>query len=303
MSIIFEPAVREDRAIMAVAVMIATNATLAVADVIIKVTLSEMPLAQFIFLRSCITLPVLVVLMRTCLPGRPVRPAHLGWAALRSVLLLSSLLLYYASLPRLAFSLAAATYYTIPLFVTLLSAILIRDHIGAKGWLAVGLGFIGVLLMLKPDVNDLNLAVLLPLGSAFLYAVGMVLTRTRNRSENPLALAFVFNCIAVLAGGAVGIAGLVLPAQGGALPVVPWLSLSEISWPLIVLLSLTMLIGSVGTAFAYQAGPPSLVSTWDFTYLAFAVLLGVTVFSEHLDMISVLGVTLIPLAGMIVLRR
>lgn len=49
-------------------------------------------------------------------------------------------------------------------------------------------------------------------------------------------------------------------------------------WALIGLLSMTMLIGSVGTAIAYQLGPSSIISTGDFSYLAFAVLWGVVLF-------------------------
>lgn len=64
-----------------------------------------------------------------------------------------------------------------------------------------------------------------------------------------------------------------------------------------------MLIGSVGTAFAYQLGPASVISTWDFSYLAFAVLWGVVLFSERLDGVSVLGIALIAAAGIIVVRR
>ena len=72
---------------------------------------------------------------------------------------------------------------------------------------------------------------------------------------------------------------------------------------MIGLLSLTMLVGSVRTAAAYRLGPPQIVSTWDFSYLAFAVLLGVGLFAATLDLASVLGITLLPLAGIIVIRR
>ncbi|TIW91994.1 MAG: hypothetical protein E5V37_19155 [Mesorhizobium sp.] len=66
---------------------------------------------------------------------------------------------------------------------------------------------------------------------------------------------------------------------------------------------MAMLIGSVGTAIAYQLGPSSIISTWDFSYLAFAVLWGVVLFSERLDAVSMLGIVLIALAGIIVTRR
>jgi LPXTG-motif cell wall-anchored protein len=74
-------------------------------------------------------------------------------------------------------------------------------------------------------------------------------------------------------------------------------------WGLIFLLGIAMFIGSVGTAFAYQTGPASVVSTYDFSYLAFAVLWGAIFFSESLDATALLGIVLIAAAGVIVVRR
>lgn len=117
---------------------------------------------------------------------------------LRSGLLLSSLLLYYASLPRLDLSMAAAVYYTILLF----AAIGIREAVGIQGWVGVAIGFTGVLVMLKPQAGDLNIAALLPLLSAMLYALGMAITRTRSHREHPLVLSPTLNLIAIGVAGA-----------------------------------------------------------------------------------------------------
>lgn len=292
---------KTDRTALAVSVMVLTDLTLSIADAIIKVTIADLPLSQFIFLRSCITLPMLILLLKWRFPLVSLRPIHTGWAIFRSALLLSSLLLYYASLPHLDFSMAAAVYYTIPLFVALFSAVWIREPVGTKGWLGVALGFSGVLLMMKPQTGDLTVHTLLPLAAAILYAIAMVLTRTRNRGENPFVLALMFNLMALVLGGISGLANF-SSGEAGALTE-NWFSAGEIPWSLILLLSMTMLIGSVGTAMAYQLGPPALISTWDFSYLAFAVLWGVVFFSERLDTASIVGIVLIPVAGFIVLRR
>lgn len=290
-----------DRTGFAVVVMVFTCLTLSVADAIIKVTISNMPLAQFIFLRSCITLPLLVVILKWRFPQTPLLPARPGWATLRSALLLASLLLYYASLPRLDLSMAAAVYYTIPLFITLFAALWIREPVGPKGWVAVAIGFGGVLLMLRPEAGDLNIHALLPLGAAILYAVGMIVTRTKVRSENPFVLALIFNLIAIVLGGMASLAGPGTIQPGlftGA-----WITMDAWQWALILLLSGSMLIGSVGSAIAYQSGPPSIVATWDFSYLAFAVLWGVALFSERLDPASAAGIALIAFAGIIAIRH
>ncbi|TIX04565.1 MAG: DMT family transporter, partial [Mesorhizobium sp.] len=140
---------KADRVGIAVATMVFTDLTLSMADAMIKVAISDMPLAQFIFLRSCVTLPLLILFLKWRLPQVSLRPARLGWAIMRSGLLLSSLLIYYASLPHLDFSMAAAVYYTIPLFITVFAAFWTREPVGVQPWIGVALGFVGALLMLK----------------------------------------------------------------------------------------------------------------------------------------------------------
>ncbi|MER8912097.1 DMT family transporter [Mesorhizobium sp. M0854] len=301
---ISQTAPKADRVGIAIAAMVFTDLTLSIADAIIKVTISDMPLSQFIFLRSCVTLPLLISILKWRFPQVSLRPAYPGWAIVRSSLLLSSLLIYYASLPRLDFSMAAAVYYTIPLFITLFAAFWIREPVGVQGWVGVALGFIGVLLMQKPQVGDLGIHAVMPLVSAILYALAMVLARTKSRGENPFVLALIFNLIAIVLGGSASLATVMAGSEGGqSLFMGAWIPMGWTQCALIGLLSMTMLIGSVGTAIAYQLGPSSIISTWDFSYLAFAVLWGVVLFSERLDAASMLGIILIALAGIIVIRR
>ena len=282
--------------------MVFTDLTLSIADAVIKSTLAQMPLSQFVFLRSCITIPLLMLILKWRFPHLAFRPARPGWAFLRSAMLLVSLLLYYASLTRLDLSIAAAVYYTIPLFITLFSAVLLRDAVSAKAWAAVALGFAGVLLMLRPRPGDLNLHALLPLASAILYALAMVVTRTRARTENPFVLALIFNLLAILLGGSATLYSLGTDATVTGVFTGPWLVLDGWQWLLLLGLSGAMLIGSVGTAIAYQSGPPAVVSTSDFSYLAFAVLWGMILFSERPDPLSFLGIAFIAVAGVIVIR-
>ncbi|MHA6646072.1 hypothetical protein [Mesorhizobium sp. A623] len=173
-----------------------------------------------------------------------------------------------------------------------------------QGWVGVALGFVGVLLMLKPQAGDLSIYAVMPLVSAILYALAMVLTRTKNRGEDPFVLALIFNVIAIVLGGGVSLTTVMAGSESGqSLFMGEWVAMGWTQWALIGLLSMTMLIGSIGTAIAYQLGPSSIISTWDFSYLAFAVLWGVVLFSERLDAASMLCIILIALAGIIVVRR
>lgn len=289
---------------IAVMSIIFTVLVLSMADAAIKAFDGDFPLTQLFVLRSIITLPVLILVLTRFLPETPLRPQSTLWSSLRSLMLLLSLVAYYESLPRLDFSAAAAVYYTLPLFITLFAALLIREPVGLRGWVGVTLGFVGVIVLLRPQASDFNLSALLPLAAAILYALAMTLTRTKCREENPLVLALVFNVIAIFA-------GLTITGGGWFVSTVTaqeatsnsWVEMTAGNWGLVVLLSCAMLVGSVGTAIAYQLGPSSVVSTYDFSYLAFAVLWGALLFSERLGLAETLGIALIVCAGILVVTR
>ena len=76
-----------------------------------------------------------------------------------------------------------------------------------------------------------------------------------------------------------------------------------IQWLTMASLAASILIGSVGAAIAYQNGPPSIIGTFDFAYVGFAVVWGIIFFGEIPDGISIIGMILIIVAGMVSLRK
>ena len=223
--------------------------------------------------------------------------------ALRSAMLVAMWICYYLALPHLSLSAAAAAYYTLPIFITLFSALVIGDRITRLGWFAVALGFPGVLLILRPGLGDFNAFALLPLIAAVLYAGAMILTRTRCREASPLILSLALNIGFVVTGGvaAAGIALLPGEARQGFL-LAPWAGMGGAEWLSMALLAGALLIGSLGAAIAYHNGPPAVIGAFDFAYVAFAVLWGMVFFAELPDLTSALGMALIVGAGILSLR-
>ena len=74
-------------------------------------------------------------------------------------------------------------------------------------------------------------------------------------------------------------------------------------WLTMALLAAGAIIGSIGAAIAYQVGPPATVATFDFTYVGFAALWGVLFFAEVLDHVTLAGMALIIVAGVLAVRR
>ncbi|MDP3340625.1 DMT family transporter [Frigidibacter sp.] len=292
---------RPDNLPLAVSVILVTVLALSLGDALIKLTSSSFVIWQIFVIRSLIALPCLLALTgRSTL--RPPKAA--GWVALRSATLVAMWICYYLALPHLSLSAAAAAYYTLPIFITLFSALFIGERISRAGWIAVALGFLGVLLILRPGLGDFNGWAILPLIAAMLYAGAMILTRTRCRDENPLILSLALN-ICFVATGSVAAAGIALiPAEArqGFL-LAPWASMGMAEWLSMALLAAALLIGSIGAAIAYQNGPPAVIGAFDFAYVAFAVLWGVVFFADVPDLTSAAGMALIVGAGILSLRQ
>jgi drug/metabolite transporter (DMT)-like permease len=289
---------------LAVTAIVLTVLALSLGDALIKFTSGDFVIWQIFVLRSLLALPVLLIFLKIKAPEALSIPPALGWTCLRSFMLVSSWITYYLALPNLDLSIAAAALYTLPIFITLFSAIFIGDKIKVLGWVAVIIGFVGVLLILRPKAGDFNLYALLPLVSAVLYALSMILTRTKCQRVNPFMLSVVLNLTFIAVGLVAAIATILFasePREGFLLA--HWAVMGGAEWISMALLATAIMIGSIGTAIAYQKGPPAIIGIFDFAYVGFALFWGLVFFSEVPDMISMIGIFLIISAGIMSLRK
>lgn len=295
---------RADNIPLAVSIIVLTVLALSLGDALIKLTSGDFVIWQIFVIRSLIAIPVLLLVLAVAAPGSLRVPDELGWVILRSLMLVAMWVCYYLSLPKLTLSAAAAAYYTLPIFITLFSALFLGDRISRKGWIAVFAGFLGVVLILRPKAGDFNAYAILPLASAMLYAGAMILTRSKCRAQHPLILSLALNVAFVITGAVAASLILLLPdslRQGFLFA--PWAAMGGAEWLSMGLLAGAILIGSIGAAIAYQNGPPAMIGAFDFAYVGFAVVWGVILFAEIPDMVSALGMLLIVGAGILSLRQ
>jgi len=294
-----------DNVRLGVAVILVATLALSLGDSAIKLLSADFALSQIFVFRSLIAIPVVVIIIKARSRAASLMPRRIGWVALRSLLLTFLWLAYYMALPHLALGVAAATFYTLPLFITLFAAIFIGDRIGAKGWGAVALGFVGALFILKPEAGGFNAYVLLPLGSAVLDALAMILTRTKCRGENSLVLSLSLNVTLVSVGLVVtaytAIAGT--SANDSSFILRAWSPMDASGWLAMAFLAAVAITASVGAATAYQVAPPATIATFDFAYVGFAGLWGILIFAEFPDARTILGIMLIVVAGIVAVRR
>lgn len=290
----------------AIATIVFTVFAMSVGDALIKQmgTTSSLGVWQLFALRSALALPLLLIAgwiagLKASLVLRS--PA---WVCLRSTLLIGVWIAYYSALPHLPLSAAAAALYTLPLFIVGFSALWTHDVVTKAHAIAAALGFVGVALVLRPGSEAFSPYAVLPILAAMLFAAAMVLTRMRCQEEHPLALALNLHLSFVIA-GLVGLAvlGLRPGLHGETFLTLPWQTLDGDQWYLMLLLTASILIASVGTAIAYQKAPIAIVGTFEFAYVGFAVLWGILFFDEQPDGLTLIGLALIIGAGVITVRR
>jgi drug/metabolite transporter (DMT)-like permease len=288
---------------LGISVIVVTAFAMAFGDALVKHVSADFTVWQIYVWRSLVAIPITVVLLCS---GRIVTilPKSAGWVCLRSGLLMIMWLAFYAALPVLSLPVVAAAYYTGPLFITLFSAILIGEPVGPRRWTAIVLGFVGILVILRPGTEAFSYLTLLPIASAVAYALAAIVTRAKCIEERPLVLSLALN-VGFLIVGAIATAAIVIwaPAesQAAAYPFLlgRWTAMGVREWGIILLLALLIVAISSGVAKAYQSGPPAVIATFDYTYLVFAAFWSFVIFSDLPDTMTVIGMLLIAGAGML----
>ena len=294
-----------DNVPLGVATIVGTVLALSLGDALIKSLggAGGMGIWQLFVVRSFIAFPILLAVALVIFGRNRLAPRSLGWIAIRSSLLALMWVAYYLSLPLLPLAVAAAAYYTLPLFNVAFAAIFGGEDVARKQRAGVFIGFLGILLVLRPGSEAFQWAALLPILSAVLYAAAMILTRTKCLDEHPATLALGLNATFILF-GLIGLAaGWVLQVEGAGFLKTSWTAMSFDAWRNITVLAALILVASVGTAVAYQAAPASTIGTFDFAYVGFALVWGAIFFDERPDAMALTGIALIVLAGLLAVRR
>jgi len=118
--------------------------------------------------------------------------------AIRSISGIVSLALLYFAITRIPIADATAIAYAAPIFITVLSIFLLGEVIGLRRWLAVVAGFIGVLLIARPEVDGWDIGVIAAAGSAFTGALVAIWLRKLSSSEKPVAIGLYYNNLGAL---------------------------------------------------------------------------------------------------------
>lgn len=207
----------------------------------------------------------------------------------RSFFGFGSLILYFYSIRSLPLADAVAVSFTNPLFITLLSILVLKEKVGVVTWVALALGFTGVLLIAEPKDLHLNIGVFFGLGSALFYAFAMTSLRALGATEKMVTTTSYFTLLATCY---------------AAIPTYfTWVAPSFFDLMLFMSCGLVAGIGQLFLTRAYQLAPPSVVSPFNYTSILWAVILGFLVWG-HIPEIHVwIGAMVVIASGFLIVCR
>lgn len=187
---------------------------------------------------------------------------------------------------------ASAILQTTPLMVTLGAAIFLAEPVGWRRWAAIIVGLCGVLLIVRPGLEGFDWKVLFAVQGMIGLSIRDLATRRVPATLSALQLSFVAFALLVPTG-----AGLMVVS---GTPFV-WPTLNE--W---ALLAIASAIGAISYRFivmAMRMGDVSFVTPFRYTRMVFALIIGILIFSEAPDMLTLIGVAIIIASGLFTLWR
>jgi drug/metabolite transporter (DMT)-like permease len=193
-------AMNEDHPALAASLMVGSLFLLALQDSLVKLASANVSLWQFQSMRAGFNLAMLFVLARFIWGSSSPRPKRLWTVILRSMFLMGAMICFFGAIPFLSLSQVAAGLYVFPLFVTVLSALVLGEKVGPRRVIAVLTGFGGTLLILKPGSGSFQWVSLAPVLAGLFYAATVLTTRKLCRQESPATLALGVSLAFVLVG-------------------------------------------------------------------------------------------------------
>ena len=208
---------------------------------------------------------------------------------LRAAILSVEILVAVAGFVILGLIASHAVFAVYPLLVAALSGPVLGEKVGWRRWVAIGIGFVGVLIILKPGFGVFDVRALIPLLAAFLFAIYGLLTRFVSRQDDSAVSFFWTGTMGALITSAVGIWF--------------WEPMTAQDWGWMGLLCLTSSFSHYLLIRAYEVAEASAIQPFAYLQLVFASALGIMVFGETLQSNVVVGAAIVVLAGLFTLWR
>ena len=280
-------ATRQSRAVVA---MVLAVALFSLMDAGLKGLAGQYPPFQVAALRGAASLPLVLAWALSTGGLRPLLRVRWSLHVLRGVLGVAMMAAFAYALRHMPLSTAYSIFFVAPLLITALSVPFLGEHVGPRRWVAIGIGLVGVLVVLRPTGEGvLSLAGVAVLVAALGYAVSAITVRVLARTDSTQAM--MVWLLAMMALGA------------GAIAWPQWVPLRGADAGLIVGVGIAGALGQYAITEAFRLGEASLIAPLEYTALLWGVILDATLWGVLPDGVTWLGAAIIIASGLYLLHR
>ena len=262
---------------------------LPIMDGIAKYLSSDLPVLQITWARYFFTvfftLPIMFFLFKKYL----VWTTNPKLQFLRGLILLIANICFFYSISKISLAKALTLAFIAPLIVTAFSPFFLGENVGYRRWLAVIIGFVGTLVVIRPGFVEINLASIAALITGIMYGFYLIITRKLSSSDNPL--------LTLLLTGVVGaiIISLIMP--------IVWVQPSLTQWSLMAAVGIFACIGHLFLILSLKYADASKLAPFSYFEIITNILIGYYFFGDFPDKWTFLGLFIIVSAGIYIFKR
>ncbi|PCI04362.1 MAG: hypothetical protein COB78_08570 [Hyphomicrobiales bacterium] len=232
---------------------------------LIKLTGSHLHVTQILLVRQVVMIGIVAPAIFRDFPGS-LRSNHVGLQFVRLGFATFAMLMGFTAVINLPLADATAIGFAKSFFVTIFAVLILKEVVGLRRWMAVGVGFLGVMFMVQPGTDGFSIYALYSLCGAASAGVVMVLIRLLTRTEKP---------VTIMSYHALGI---------GAAMLVPgiyfWQWPTQTEWIMLGIMGFVTSLSQITNIHAYKWGEASVMASLDYTRLLYATIVGYLIFGD-----------------------
>ena len=260
-------------------------------DAFMKFLFIDISIYQAIFLRGVITIPMLALMAvyRNQITFS-VNKSDWKYIWLRVAGEVGAAVFFLSALAQIPLANVTAILQAVPLTVTMAAALFLRETVGWRRWLAIIIGFLGVTIIVRPGVDGFSVYSLYAIAAVFCVTLRDIATRKLSK-DVPTSL------VAMITGVAITLYGAIM------LPSVAWIPLTATHWFLLTLAAIAIVFGYVFSVLAMRTGETSFIAPFRYTAMIWAIGLGIILFNDWPDNLTLLGTTIVIATGIYSFHR
>ncbi len=273
-----------------IALVTVTTLMFAVLDTSAKWLVQTLPVLQVVWLRFLFHTLLTTAIFMPSMGIELFKIKNHRLQLLRGVMLAVMTGANFFALQYLQLAETGAVQFSVPILIALISAWLLHERLDAKRWLAICLGFVGVLVIIRPGSHGFHPAILLSIFNAFLYAAFNIMTRRLASSDNPISTQLASAAVPSL---------LLAPFA-----ILNWQSPDGWQmWCIILLTGLTGGLGHTASALAHRYATAAVLGPFLYQQIIYMALGGWLIFGQIPDAAVVLGASIVVVSGLYLLWR